>query len=42
MGTWTAWTGTAFIAGPLLGGVLVDTVGWRWVFAINVLPIAVP
>ena len=31
----------AFIAGPLLGGVLVDSVGWRWVFGINVLPIAV-
>ncbi|GIU56937.1 hypothetical protein NicSoilC12_26860 [Arthrobacter sp. NicSoilC12] len=31
----------AFIAGPLLGGVLVDSVGWRWIFGINVLPIAV-
>lgn len=41
IGTWTAWTGTAFIAGPLLGGLLVDTVGWRWIFAINVLPIAI-
>jgi EmrB/QacA subfamily drug resistance transporter len=41
IGQWTAGTTIAFIAGPLLGGVLVDTVGWRWVFAINVLPIAV-
>lgn len=41
IGTWTAWTGTALIVGPLLGGLLVDTVSWRWVFGINVLPIAV-
>lgn len=40
IGLWTGWTGTAFIAGPVLGGVLVDTIGWRWVFGINVLPIA--
>jgi EmrB/QacA subfamily drug resistance transporter len=30
--------GNAF--GPLLGGVLTDTIGWRWVFFLN-LPIAV-
>jgi EmrB/QacA subfamily drug resistance transporter len=41
IGTWTAWTGTALIVGPLLGGVLVDTLSWRWVFAINLLPVAV-
>lgn len=40
IGTWTGWTGTAFVAGPLLGGLLVDTVSWRLVFAINVIPIA--
>ncbi|MDO5745785.1 MAG: MFS transporter [Micrococcaceae bacterium] len=40
IGQWTAWTGTAFVAGPLLGGFLVDTVSWRLVFAINVVPIA--
>jgi len=39
IGTWTAWTGIAFILGPLLGGALVDAWSWRWVFAINVLPI---
>jgi EmrB/QacA subfamily drug resistance transporter len=39
IGTWTAWTGIAFILGPLLGGGLVDIGSWRWVFAINVLPI---
>ncbi|MGL3808021.1 MFS transporter [Paeniglutamicibacter sp. R2-26] len=40
IGLWTGWTGTAFILGPVLGGVLVDTIGWRWVFGINVVPIA--
>ncbi len=40
IGTWTAWTGTAFLVGPLAGGILVDTVGWRWVFGIVVLPVA--
>lgn len=39
IGTWTAWTGIAFIVGPLLGGFLVDSASWRWVFGINVLPI---
>jgi EmrB/QacA subfamily drug resistance transporter len=41
VGSWTAWTGISFIIAPLLGGILVDSASWRWVFAINVLPIAV-
>ena len=41
IGTWTAWTGTATIIGPLLGGILVDASSWRFIFAINVLPILV-
>jgi len=40
IGIWTAWTSAAFIAGPLIGGLLTDLASWRWVFVINVLPIA--
>lgn len=41
IGTWTAWTGIAFIIGPLLGGVLVDSSSWRLIFAINIIPVAI-
>lgn len=41
IGTWTAFTSVANIAGPILGGVLVDQVSWRLIFGINVLPIVV-
>jgi EmrB/QacA subfamily drug resistance transporter len=40
IGTWTAWTGISFVLGPLAGGALVDAGSWRWVFAVNVVPIA--
>ncbi len=40
IGIWTAWTGIAFIAGPIIGGLLVDAVSWRLVFVINAIPIA--
>ena len=39
IGTWTAWTGMAFVAGPLVGGTLVDLSSWRTVFAVNVIPV---
>ena len=40
IGIWTGMTSVAMIAGPLLGGLFVDLLSWRWAFAINVLPIA--
>ncbi|MBQ0999464.1 MFS transporter [Streptomyces sp. RK62] len=39
-GLWGSMAGIAASAGPLLGGALVSTVGWRWVFLIN-LPVGV-
>jgi EmrB/QacA subfamily drug resistance transporter len=41
IGMWTAWTGIAFVAGPLCGGALVDLSTWRLVFAINLPLIAI-
>lgn len=41
IGRWTAWTGASFLAGPLIGGLFVDYLSWRLVFAINVIPIAI-
>lgn len=41
IGLWTAWTSAAFLAGPILGGLFVDYLSWRLVFAINLLPIGV-
>ncbi|GAC1493111.1 MAG: MFS transporter [Solirubrobacteraceae bacterium] len=36
IGTWTAWGGIGILAGPLLGGQIVDAASWRWIFLINV------
>lgn len=36
IGTWAGYTGVAAAIGPFLGGFLVENVGWRWIFAINV------
>jgi EmrB/QacA subfamily drug resistance transporter len=39
IGTWTAFTGIAFVIGTLVGGTIVQAISWRGVFAIN-LPLA--
>ncbi|WP_448721063.1 MFS transporter [Microbacterium natoriense] len=41
IGVWTAFTTAAQLVGPLLGGLFVDFLSWRFVFLINVIPIAV-
>ncbi len=41
IGLWTALTTSAMLAGPVLGGLFVDFLSWRWAFLINVLPIAI-
>lgn len=41
IGSWTAWTSAAFIAGPVIGGLFVDYLSWRFIFAINVIPIVI-
>ncbi len=40
IGQWTAGTTVAFLARPILGGVIVAAIGWRYVFVMNVFPIA--
>ncbi len=35
VGWWTAAGGVSIAAGPVLGGLLVETLGWRWVFFVN-------
>ncbi len=41
IGIWTGWTGTAFALGPLLGGLCVDFLGWRWIFVLSAIPMAI-
>ena len=40
MGLWGAAAGLALLVGPLAGGLLVDGLGWEWIFFIN-LPVGV-
>lgn len=41
IGLWTALTTTAMLVGPVLGGLFVDFLSWRYVFVINVIPIGI-
>ena len=36
MGLWGATAGVATLVGPLAGGLLVDGLGWEWIFFINI------
>lgn len=40
IGTWTAWGGIGVLAGPVVGGQIVDSFSWRGIFLIN-LPLVV-
>jgi MFS transporter, DHA2 family, methylenomycin A resistance protein len=36
IGLWTAASGAAIAAGPLVGGLLLGTLGWRSIFLVNI------
>ena len=40
IGLWTALTTVAMIVGPVVGGLFVDLLSWRYAFVINIVPIA--
>lgn len=40
IGLWTSLTSVATIAGPALGGLVVDLISWRWIFLLNI-PLAI-
>ncbi len=41
IGSWTAWSGIAIIAGPVAGGQLVALAGWESIFLVNLPLVAV-
>jgi EmrB/QacA subfamily drug resistance transporter len=36
LGIWGATVGVGVAVGPLVGGILVDSLGWEWIFFVNV------
>jgi EmrB/QacA subfamily drug resistance transporter len=40
VGVWGAMFGASMALGPIVGGALVSTAGWRWIFLIN-LPLGI-
>jgi EmrB/QacA subfamily drug resistance transporter len=40
IGAWMAWGAVAGVIGPLAGGLIVDQLDWRFVFALNVPVVA--
>ena len=36
MALWGATAGVATLVGPILGGILVNALGWQWIFFINI------
>lgn len=36
MSVWAATTGVGLFAGPIVGAVLLDQLGWQWIFFINI------
>src|SRR4051794_41076583 len=36
IGLWGGITGLAVAAGPVVGGAVVDGIGWSWIFCVNV------
>jgi EmrB/QacA subfamily drug resistance transporter len=36
IGVWAAVVGLSMALGPVVGGALVDSAGWRWIFWVNV------
>jgi EmrB/QacA subfamily drug resistance transporter len=40
IGSWTAWFSVSAVIGPIIGGVILAFTSWRWIFAVNVVPIA--
>lgn len=36
IGIWSAWSALAAAIGPLVGGYIVDSMSWRWIFIINI------